>query len=294
MKLSIIIVSYNTKDLLKNCLDSLQKFGIKQSEIIVVDNASSDESVAMVKKSFSKVKIITNKKNTGFAVANNQGIKSSKGDYILLLNSDTLVKKGALSNLTSYIDSHPNVGIASPKLLNADGTIQPAGGALPGLFNLITWFLFLDHLPYTSEFVDPYHQNQSQFYQKTRLTGWVPGTAMLIRSDVIKKIGVLDEKIFMYAEDIDFCLRAQKAGYDIGLVSNSEVVHLGQGSGSKEKALTGEISGLIYLDKKHKPFWQQLVLKLIIKKGALLRMLVFGTILANKPKYEIYKTNDNK
>jgi len=140
--LSIIIVNWNTKDLLRNCLFSIYKERKSISlEIFVVDNASSDGSSEMVKREFPLVKLIRNKKNVGFARANNQAIKESKGKYILLLNTDTVILNGALDKMVKFMDTHSDVGVCGPKLLNEDGSLQAYYYAFPTLWNQL--FLFL-------------------------------------------------------------------------------------------------------------------------------------------------------
>src|SRR5690606_2369996 len=125
MTLSIIIVSFNTKDLLKACLTSLLSQTNSNDEIIVVDNGSSDGSVEMIKRDFPQIKILANSDNLGYAQANNQGIEASSGDLVLLLNSDTLLKSNALKSMRKFFKNHPKVGIASPLLLNSDESLQP-------------------------------------------------------------------------------------------------------------------------------------------------------------------------
>ena len=148
-KLSIIIVSFNTRRLTLNCLVSIKKTtNFQDVEVIVVDNASTDGSPQAIKDQFPQVKLIANTNNTGFAKANNQGIKASRGEYVMLLNSDTLVKPEALIQLVEFMDTHPKVGIIAPQLLNPDGTIQPNGGFLPRLSNIIAWMLLIDDLPW--------------------------------------------------------------------------------------------------------------------------------------------------
>lgn len=292
MKLSIIVVSYNTKNLLQNCLSSLKKGGLKREdyEVIVVDNASSDGSVEMVKTSFQKAHLIKNKTNLGFSKANNQAIKKAIGEYVLLLNSDTIIKKHTLIKLTKFMDSRPRAGIASAQLLNHDGSIQQSGGHLPRLSNIAAWVLFLDDLPVVKQFFWSYHKTNSSFYKKDKTIGWVQGAAMIIRKKCLDKIGLLDEKIFMYGEDIDLCIRAWQKKWQVWTVSQAKVYHYGfqSSQGIPEKAIVGEFKALKYIFKKHKASWEKSILQILLKLGSLLRMLIFGTILKDKQKYDIY------
>jgi GT2 family glycosyltransferase len=187
------------------------------------------------------------------------------------------------------MDSNPQVGIASPKLLNPDHTIQPQGGALPGLFKIILWAFLIDDLPLLDRLILPYHQNYPQFFTQTRPLGWVAGTAMCLRRSLLDEIGLLDEKIFMYSEDTDLCLRAQSHGHSVYNVSSSQVIHLGHASGSNTQAILGEFRGLIYLYRKHYPAWQLPLLRLILKFAVLLRLFLFGTIFRQPHKYDTYQ-----
>lgn len=289
MQLSIVIVSFNTKTLLKQTIRSISKKA--DWEMIVVDNSSSDGSIAMLKHDFPEVKVITNRANVGFAKANNQGIAMSTGESILLLNSDTIVYKDALENLLRHMENHPEVGIASGQLLNPDGSIQPQGGYLPGLLNIAFWMLFLDDLPLVGKHLLPYHVNEKAVFTRERMIGWVGGTAMMIRRAVIEKAGTLDEEIFMYAEDVEFCMRAQQEGFKVSITPEAKILHYGQQSsgGAPAAAWLGEYRGLMYIFRKHKPRWEYPVMKLLLKIGAILRMLLFGILQGRKDAYEAYK-----
>ncbi len=291
MKLSIVIVSFNTKKLLLDCLESVyQTVGDLNLEVIVVDNASTDGSPQAIKDQFPQVKIIANPANTGFAKANNQGIKRAGGEYVILLNSDTVVKSNALRRLVKFMDAHPQVGIAAPQLLNPNGSIQPNGGFLPRLSNIMAWMLFIDDLPWVKPWFWSYQLRGNYHFRHNRSLGWVQGAAMLLRSSMLDQTGPLDENIFMYAEDVDICLRARKAGWQVMLVADAQVIHTGFQSGSPQKAILGEFQGLKYIFKKHKPAWELPILRLLLKTGALLRCFIFGTILRDTKKYATYRT----
>ena len=291
MKLSIIIVSFNTKKLILDCLESIfATTGDLNLEVIVVDNDSVDDSPVAIKDNFPQVKLITNTTNTGFAKANNQGIKVSSGDYIMLLNSDTIVKPNALEILIDYLDSHPQVGIAAPQLLNPDGSIQPNGGYLPRLSNIIAWMLFIDDLPFIRPWFWSYQLRYLPGFRRTRAMGWLQGAALVLRRHTLEEIGLLDENIFMYAEDVEICYRARKSGWQVMLLPQAQIIHKGFQSGSSEKAILGEYQGLKYIFQKHKPAWELPLLRLSLKLGATLRLIIFGTILRDKQKYAIYKT----
>lgn len=289
MDLSIIIVSHNTKDVLLNCIRSIYKSPDNlKKEIIVIDNHSTDGTVELLRNHFKDIKLIQNQMNVGFAAANNQGATQATGEFILLLNSDTLVINDALSKLVKSA-KESQATILSCQLLNSDHTIQPQGGKLPTLFNLTAWMTFFDDLPIIKSFFPSYQIRRESYFEKDQQPGWVGGTAMLINANVYHKLNGLDEDLFMYAEDVEFCYRAYQNKHQIRYFSEPRIIHLGQQSGSPQKAIIGEFQGLKHLYAKHKPSWQQTFLRLILKTGALLRVFVFGIIRGDHERKVAYQ-----
>jgi len=297
MDLSIIVVSFNTKELLKQCLKSVfkQTKGIN-FEIIVIDNASIDRSPEIIQKESPKVVLIKNKKNLGFAAANNQGIKLARGKYILLLNSDTVLKENSLKKMVDWMEKNQRVGISSCQLVYQNGRLQGTGGYFPNLLRIFNWMFFIDDLPVIKEIFKSFHPHEpktswlsSSYFQKERLQDWVMGAFFLMRKKVIDQIGLLDEEFFMYVEEVELCYRAKQAGWQVAYVPVTKIIHLARKSGSQAGALLGEYRGLIKFYQKHKPFWQQPILRIILKAGAVLRLLIFGIIRGDRDKKEIYK-----
>ena len=317
--LSIIVVSYNTRELTLQTLQSafldLQNSDLSTKvEFFVVDNNSQDGSVQAIKKYFKQNKlihtVIANKDNKGFASANNQAIKKALGQYLILLNSDTITQPGAFQTLintfaetpideaTAHLSSYnrkivDRLGIIAPMLLNTDQTMQAQGGNFPNLFSLATHLLFFDDLPIIGPLLpSTQHTGRNKRMKKTELTltpiDWVGGTAMMIRREVINEIGLLDDNIFMYGEDIEFCLRAKRHHWDIAIQPQAKIVHLANASSCSENALTGEIKSYIYLWSKFKPHWQLPIAKTILWLGVLLRTVLFGTLVFNRRKAGIY------
>lgn len=284
MDLSIIIVSYSTKKLLQTCLESVCQaisYGKLENntEVIVVDNASTDGSYQMVKEQFSKVKLISNKKNLGFAAANNLGIESSKGSSILLLNSDTKVFPETLGNLLEEINQARNTGVIGAKLLNRDGSVQSSAGFSPSLWRIFAWMVFLDDLPLLNKIIKAYHIDDKKFYEKMQNIDWVSGACLLFKRQVFEKTGPLDEKIFMYGEEVEWCYRVRKLAFDIIFTPKAALYHAKGASGEgSESGIVEEFAFLQYFYRKHKPLWQSSVLTLILKLGALLRLIIFGII----------------
>lgn len=275
MDLSIIIINYRTKQVTANCLRTIQRSRDKISkEVILVDNASGDGSVEYFKQRFPWVKVYDSGANLGFAGGNNFGFTKSTGKYIWLLNSDTLLQSNTISTLMKLVMKN-NSTIASCRLLNSNHTIQPQGGFLPDLWRLKLWMLFIDDLPLLNHLIKPYHQNLPEFFRRDQHPGWLAGTALLIKRDLYKKMGGLDDRIFMYGEDVEFCLRAKTQGIRVDYFNSPKLIHLGQASGSSRGAILGEYKGLKYIYQKHQPAWQYFCLRLLLKVGALLRLIIF-------------------
>ena len=289
MDLSIIVINYKTKKITADCLQTIKKSTDKlKKEIILVDNDSQDGSYKYLKQKFPWVKVYSSGGNLGFAKGNNFGVKKAKGKYVWLLNSDTLLTPTTIHTLFKNAQAN-NSQIASCRLLNKDKTIQPQGGFLPRLYRLTAWMLFIDDLPIIKQLIMPYQQNNLGFFKKDQHPGWLSGTALLIKRDLYNQLNGLDKKIFMYAEDVDFCLRAAQQGIKLDYFAAPSLIHLGQASGSSKGAILGEYQGLKYVYKKHYSSWKYLLLRLLLKTGALLRILVFGIILKDETRKEIYE-----
>lgn len=224
LELSIVIVNYNTKDLLLQCLTSIVKTtgDLKNppSEIIVVDNASTDSSLAAI----SNFQLIINKENRGFAKAVNQGIRLSRGDFIFVLNPDTVVKKDAIRNLLEFAKTTQDAGTVGPKLLNPDRTIQASVYNEPTILGAIQkYFLGKD---------DAYGKYAPSTKKPVKVEA-VVGGAMLIPKSTIERIGLFDEKYFMYFEDLDYCRRAKGAGLLVYYLPDAQVIHEHGAAGRK-------------------------------------------------------------
>ena len=278
MEISVIIVNWNTKKLLENCLRSIFRFtkGIT-FEVIVVDNGSTDGSVQMVKNKFPQVKLIPNSKNLGFTKANNQGIKAARGKYILLLNSDTYLIENSFKKLIEEANKLKNLGALGPKLLNEDRSIQQSAGFFPYLPQILWWMTFIDDLPGGS-FLNPYHIDHDAFYKSDHEVDWVTAAAILVSKKIIPQVGGLDEKIFMYGEEVEWCHRIKKAGYKVYFSPSTQIVHIGRGSSGKisQNAILGEYRGIVYFYQKHKNKVSLQIARFLLKIGALARIIIFG------------------
>ncbi len=288
MDLSIIIINYKTKKITADCLKSILNSTDKlKKEVIVVDNGSDDGSIEYLKKHFPTIKIYSSGGNLGFARGNNFGAKKAKGKYIWLLNSDTLLKKTTIQTLFNLALQN-NSKIASCRLCNIDGSTQPQGGYLPRLSRLAAWMWFIDDLPILNKIIKPYQQRQLEFFKSDQHPGWLGGTALLIKKDLYQKMNGLDKNIFMYGEDVEFCLRASHLKIKLDYFSKPSLVHLGQASGSSRGAVLGEFKGLKYIYQKHYSLYKTTILKFLLKTGALLRVFLFGIILKDDNRKTIY------
>lgn len=223
MKLSIIIVSWNTRQLLADCLHSLQAAPLSgESETLVVDNASVDGSADMVRASFPGVHLVTNRENVGFARATNQALESAGGRYALLLNPDTIVRPGALDTLVTFMDAHETVGAVGPRILNPDGTLQVSCFPAPSLGREIWRLSHLDGLK-------PYSRYDTSRWddRRPRPIDTLLGACLMVRRAALDQIGLLDETFFMYSEEIDLCQRLARAGWRLFWVPEAEIVHYG-------------------------------------------------------------------
>ncbi len=241
---SIVIVSYNVRDLLARCLDSVVSqqriisspadvLGHSQTptsnrrlatEVFVVDNASVDDSAAMVRARFPSVCLIENRDNRGFSAANNQAFAQSRGRYVMMLNPDTEVRSGALETLVAFMDAHPEAGACGGRLVYSDGAFQHSAFGFPSLFQI-----WLDFFPLNWRLTDSRWNGR---YPRSGYARDEPfevdhplGADLLVRRATAEQVGWLDECFFIYCEEIDWCMRIKRAGWGIWCVPRAEIVH---------------------------------------------------------------------
>jgi GT2 family glycosyltransferase len=233
LDISIIVVNWNTKELLLKCLKSIYASGSQVSiEVIVVDNASTDGSADAVRESFPRVIMVVNPDNFGFAKANNVGIALATGRFIALCNSDIEVLGGAIGELVAYLDVHPGTGAVGPKTLNADRTLRKNSRRFPTLWNMFCTANFFPRyfpgVPWLNGTL------MTDFdHATTRTVDVLPGCFFVIRKSVIEEAGALDDRYFIYGEDKDWCRRIKDAGHTVVFHPLAEVVHYTKGSSSK-------------------------------------------------------------
>jgi len=240
MKISVIIVSWNTKELLKKCLDSLVKYGEEfDLEIFVIDNASSDGTTWMMKNDFPEINFIPNKDNAGFAKANNQGIKRATGDYVLLLNPDTEIFADTLAHSISFMEENKDCGVMGCKMVYKNGSLQPSVRRFPKLWPILFMFLKLPKIFPHLRSIENYLATDFD-YEKTQDADQVMGAYMFIRPAVFDKIGLLDEDFFIWFEEVDFCRRTWKAGYKVMYFPGAKIIHHGGQSFAQQKMVKNQ------------------------------------------------------
>lgn len=292
---SVIIVSYNTRDLtVKSIKSAFASRGFKKGEIevIVVDNNSSDDTVNFIGKKFLNFRLIANSENRGFGGGNNQGASIARGKYLLLLNTDAFLGKDSLRTLVNILEKRNDIVSVGPQLRYADNRIQLSGGYLPTPMRVLGWMWWLDKLPIIkSIFSTPYHVFDINWHKRTQYPEWLMGACVLFRKDEFLASGGFDEKIFMYAEEVEL-YRRLKASLDkkVFFTPKAMVVHLGRASSNKANAyvLIHELKGIEYIYKKHYPnlLW---FIRFVIYVGVVLRIIVFSLIPSRREALQEYK-----
>lgn len=224
-RLSVTICSWNTQEDLRACLQSLWNVrGEVPAEVIVCDNNSEDGSPEMVAQEFPWVRLLALKENLGFTGGQNRMVDERRAPHALLLNSDTVVHPGALATLMAHFDAHPEIGVLGPKLLNPDGTLQMSCRRFPNplaaLFRNTPLGKLFPNNRYTRDYL------MADFaHDRPMEVDWLSGAAMLVRGDLIDKIGMFDPEFFMYCEDVDYCWRSWKAGYKVVYLPSAVITH---------------------------------------------------------------------
>lgn len=249
--LSIIIVSFNTRDVLRKCLNRVREYGAGiDLETFVVDNASGDGSADMVSMEFPEVNLIASSKNLGFAAGNNLALRRASGRFFLLLNSDAYLLPDTLESTIKFMEENPSCGVLGVKLIGEDGKLQPSARMLPN-----AWFKFLVISGIASKFPNSRALGGPDYswwdHSDIREVGWVPGAYFLVRKEVTDRVGFLDERYFLYSEETDFCLQTKRAGWQVIFFPDARVIHLGgESSKTTKKRMSSVGKQLIHLRVK--------------------------------------------
>lgn len=287
--ISVIIVNWNTKALLLNCVESIYRTTKDSAlEIIVIDNASTDGSIEALQLRFPKVQVIVNPNNLGFAKANNIGIEKAKGQYVCLVNSDVLALDGVLDKMRLYMKKNPGVGALAPKTYGGDMEIQKNCSELPNLGNLICdEFLLARLFPNVTVFQGRTRTRHG--YDKVMEIDVLSGCFLMVRKEVIVAVGALDDRFFFYSEDVDWCKRMHDAGWQLVYYPGAEAIHFGHGS-------SPNASGRLHVEmikanwqywKKHKSFAACALFWLIKFTGTLGRATGWFIISIVKPAVQL-------
>jgi GT2 family glycosyltransferase len=285
--LSIIIVSYNTRELLLACLESVKQTASDLAvEVWVVDNASTDGSVEAVWVAYPDVYLVANQENVGFAHANNQVLRQAGGKTLVLLNPDTRLLPGALVALQTAFEQDARIGMVGPQLLNADGTIQPSCGVFASAWTEFIFQSFLYKIfPSPFPLGDQINPLQRRAYAQPRRVDWVTGACLALRRDVLEQVGLLDESFFMYGEDMEWCWRAGRTGFGVQYQPAARVVHYSRQSSRRDyRSWIGRYNRgqLRFIQRAHGAF-EMRISGLWICLGSLLRMVLLSAIFAARP-----------
>jgi GT2 family glycosyltransferase len=246
---TVIVVSFNTRDFTLSCLEHLLDAVKSISfEIFVVDNASSDGSCDAIEGRFQNVNLIKNTTNRGFAEANNQALILSRGRYCLLLNSDAFVEKNTIEQLVEFLDERPRAVAAGPKVLNSDGSLQSSGNSFPSVTKAIL-ALFGVHLFLPQKLLEVVFPRIYWRADRIAKVDWVSGCCLMLRKSAIEELGLLSAEFFMYCEEVEWCFRAYRSGYEIWYLPSACVVHKNLGSPMESRATALNRSRRIYFEK---------------------------------------------
>jgi GT2 family glycosyltransferase len=266
-KLSIIIVNWNTRVLLMECLDSIKKNQpLFAYETIVVDNASGDDSAATIKNEYPGIRVIENQANCGFAAANNQGAQAAAAPLLLFLNPDTLVHPNTLAGAVSFMKQHPAAGVMGCRTLNGNGSLQATAFAFPGKLRIFAYVSGLNRFFKLSRFTD---------HSTLCTPDYVQGSFLIIRKEIFEKCGGFDESFFLYAEETDLCLRVKASGALIYYYPDVSITHYGGGSGRNSLVCLGHfVKSHIRLYQKYSSLPEEKKLRLALKAALRLRFLL--------------------
>lgn len=223
--LSIVITHHQTPALLKLCLKSIKEnIGQIEHEIIIADSQAESEAQDLIREKFPSIRFVSFLKNVGYAKIVNKGIKLSQGEYLLILNADIVVLKKSIERLIEFIQNHPRVGLVGPQLLTFNNLIQNSCFCFPDIGAIIARRTFLGKLNWGKKKINHFLMKEEDFSSPKKVD-WLQGSAMLVRKEAVKKVGLLDERFFMYLEDADWCRRFWQNGYEVVYLPAAQMAH---------------------------------------------------------------------
>lgn len=273
MDLSICIVSYNCRELLERCLQSIRQHSDGLSvEVVVLDNASGDGTVDMLGTDFPEVRVIASEENLGFAAGTNRAVEAASAQTLLLLNPDTELRPGALRAFVDWLDRYPEVGACGPAVFDPDGQLQRTCHAFPSLWLSLIAQFGLHRLFRRSRVFGAYEMTWWD-HDEPRPVDWLSGVCIATRRSVRDRVGPLDEGYFMYAEDIDWCYRLAQAGFDRWYLPQAEIVHHEAGSwgGASRERILASHRALFRFFGKHYGHLAEVAQRLLVMIGGMIR-----------------------
>ena len=289
---SVVIVTWNTRDLLLDALRSLyaETTGVS-FEVIVVDNASSDGTSTAVNRLYPDVRLIELATNRGFTGGNNVGFEAARGRHVLLLNSDTIVLPTTVEPLVRFLDEHPRAGTAGARHLNADGSLQRSMDDVPTLLADVLYYTELYRVPTIRRWLSRRSAWWSD-HDVEREAGWVNGACMMVRRDVITEIGGLDERLFIYGEELDWCYRMKQAGWTVHFIPSAEVIHLGglAMDSAADRRTQLLMKGQVHFYREHSSPWTAAAFSAVLALTAVVRLaaicLVWAAEIVSRRRYD--------
>ncbi len=285
LPVSVIIVNYNTAEYLRECLASIYQWMDAATEVIVVDNASTDASVEMVKAQFPQVKLIQSEKNLGFGLGNNLGVQHASQPYVFLFNSDAFLQMDTASGLLAYMQNHPEVKCVTPQVvLPKTFEIQPKTfGYAPSFWRILMQSIGLNRIFKKLSF---FNGTDGEFrYAREMQVGWVSGVCMLMRREDFLKVGGFDARFFMYCEDVQLCLKLSKLG-KIMLLDDFPIVHYG---GASSKSIASKVRNsvwqqrhLLMILQDDQGFFSTFAARLVMLVGMIARLIVSALKIPQK------------
>ena len=248
--ISVAVISYNTRDLLRRCVASALDDGA--TDVVVVDNGSTDGSVEMLQQEFSRVRVFVDRSNAGYGGASNTAIEHCRSSYVLLLNSDTVLYPGSLAALCTYLDAHPRAAIVGPRLRNPDGTLQRSLHQFPTPLVTLLDYSYVGRLVGLVPGLRKLYV-ASDSHERSRAVAWVTGAALAIRRSAFQEVGGFDRSFFMYYEEVDLSYRLARAGWQTHFTPSAEVMHIGGASTSQQRGpmYAQQIAAAIQYSERH-------------------------------------------
>ena len=279
--LSIIIVTWNCKNYLRECLESIDKLRAQDDvEIVIVDNASSDGTPEMVRQSYPEILLVESKENLGFPRGNNVGIRRSSGQYLCLINPDVKVLDGCIQKMLSFMKNNPKVGLLGPRMLDAEGTAQRSYMGAPTLWNLLCRALALDTIfPKSKRFAGflMHYFDLTKTAPVDILNGWF----WMTKREALDQVGLMDESLFMYADDLDWSKRFRDAGWGVVFYADAEAIHYGGGTTAR-----APVRFSVEMQRANFQYWQknygrvsQLVYRAIIAFHQVVRIVGYSSLM---------------